>query len=119
VLAVSTQGARASKVVAPAKSGRAGSESNEGYREAIDRLQESYREALAAVERANLAAMERFERQHREALALMVERIDAAELRAEVANRMLNDLVTRIMAAPIGGATPAPAARPWWARWFG
>jgi hypothetical protein len=85
----------------------------------IDRL----RADLQSERQRHDAEIERLVGQIHAERAFWTERADAAELRAEGAeqraaevNRMLHDLVQRIMALPAGEA--APAARPWWARWF-
>ena len=49
---------------------------------------------------------ERLERQHRETVGLLVERIDAAEVRAERAEEKLVEVLDRL-------------SRPWWSRLFG
>ncbi len=62
--------------------------------------------SLAEVRELLGEACDRLERQHNATIALLVERIDAAEVRAETAeNRLLEALERR--------------ATPWWSRWFG
>jgi len=52
---------------------------------------------------------ERMERQHSAAMAMMVERVDAAELRAE----RVEEHLTRVLDALL------IERRSWWSRWFG
>jgi len=49
--------------------------------------------------------MERMEHQHQVAIQLLVERVDAAELRAERAEDAVRDMLEH-------------QSRPWWQRWF-
>lgn len=70
-----------------------------------------HREIVATLQQT----LDRQERQFRDALEFWRERADGAEVRAEQANAMLADLVTRIMAT-----IPAPApGGSWWRRWLG
>ena len=75
---------------------------------------------LAERDAMHREALERQERQYCEVVECWRERADRAEIAAEESNRMLHDLISRIMALPVPGAPPAPTQdRPWWARWFG
>jgi len=58
------------------------------------------------MERQHAAALATLERAHRESTQLLVERVDAAEVRAEAISEQLGDLLDRL-------------SRPWWSRWFG
>ena len=58
------------------------------------------------MERQHAAALATLERAHRESTQLLVERVDAAEVRAEAVSEQLGDLLDRL-------------SRPWWSRWFG
>jgi hypothetical protein len=64
----------------------------------IERLQASHSGALAALQA-----------QHRETLALMLERIDAAEIRAERVEQRIDQVLDTLLAE----------CRPWWRRWLG
>lgn len=63
--------------------------------EQSDRLERQHAVTLAALERS-----------HRESVELLVERVDAAEVRAETMAGQLGDLLDRL-------------SRPWWTQWFG
>ncbi len=69
---------------------------------------------VAAILEDHRQALERQERHHRESSSLLLERIDAAEVRAEQATATLNELVSKILTL-----VPAPPATSIWERWFG
>ena len=58
------------------------------------------------MERQHAAALAALERSHTQTVQVLVERIDAAELRAEQTQEQLADLADRM-------------SRPWWTKWVG
>ena len=64
------------------------------------------RALLGEQHEAHRAAIDALARQHRDAMDMMRERTDAAELRAEGLAEKLDDLMDRM-------------TRPWWSRWLG
>ncbi len=63
-----------------------------------DRAERQHREALASVQEA-----------HRAAMAMMIERVDAAEIRAERVEEKLDQVLDQLL----------DQHQPWWSRWLG
>jgi hypothetical protein len=79
----------------------------------IEALQASHNAALAALR----GQVERSESQHRETVALLVERIDAAECRAERLEQQLGQVLDALLSErrqPAGQVERVP----WWRGWF-
>lgn len=72
----------------------------------LNDVRELLGEQSERMERQHAAALATLERAHRESTQLLVERVDAAEVRAEVVSEQLSALLDRL-------------SRPWWSRWFG
>lgn len=80
------------------------------YRDAeTARLQAVHREVVASLERANAAAAA----QHREAMAMMVERVDAAEVRAEYLTEQLSQVLGLLISD-----RHLPTIRLGWTKWW-
>ena len=63
---------------------------------------------------------DRMERQHREAIAMMVERVDSAEIRAENAEARAERVEQRLdRVLDVLLSERKPSGEPWWRRWFG
>jgi hypothetical protein len=72
----------------------------------LDEVRQMLGEQSERMERQHAAALAALERSHTLTVQLLVERIDAAELRAEQTQEQLAELVDRM-------------SRPWWTKWVG
>jgi len=67
-------------------------------------------DAIARADAESARRLAERDAQHREAMAMMMERVDAAELRAERVEQRLDQVLDRLLERQ---------DRPWWSRWFG
>ena len=81
---------------------------------------------LADRDNLHLGHIERLMAQAAAERSLFLERVDAAELRAEAAearaaavDEKLHQIFSRLLERPLSAGSGAEPARPWWARWFG
>jgi hypothetical protein len=68
------------------------------------------------------AAMGALQASHREAMAMMVERVDAAEIRAERVEQRLDQVLDVLLTErrqPMASVDEPAEHEPWWRRWFG
>jgi hypothetical protein len=70
-------------------------------------------EATVRLERQHIDALDRLERQHMAERSLLIERVDAAEVRAELVEQRLNQVLDVLL------QQRTVPAEPWWRRWFG
>ena len=85
---------------------------------AIAALQASHNSALLAHNNAMAAVYA----SHRDAMAMMVERVDAAEIRAERVEQRLDQVLDQLLAdrrQPVANQVEHGDRLPWWRRWFG
>ena len=91
-----------------------------------DQMRSDHAAELARMSSLHLDLIGRIQAQGAAERSLFLERVDAAELRAEAAearatavDEKLHQVLDRLLERPLP-ATPAPEpAQPWWARWFG
>ncbi len=68
------------------------------------------------------AAMGALQASHRESLAMMVERVDAAEIRAERVEQRLDQVLDVLLTERrqlTASQVESGEREPWWRRWFG
>jgi len=65
---------------------------------------------------------ERLQKAHHEAMSLMIERVDAAEIRSERVEQRLDQVLDQLLAdrrQPVANQVEQGDRLPWWRRWFG
>ena len=80
---------------------------------AVADILKAHQAAMEAAEERRLSDLADRDRQHRETMAMMLERVDAAEVRAERCEAKLNQVLDQFLA----DRRLAQGPRPWWCFW--
>ncbi len=93
------------------------------HREMVENIRSDHAAEIARVQSLHLDLIGRIQAQASVERSILIERIDAAEIRAESAearaiavDEKLHQVLDRLLERQVG---PAPDARSWWSRWFG